>query len=608
MGYKRTLLHACSNGLTSGSTPLLRRLLADPAAIRDIDVGGGPTASGDMVGSPLDKAVHAGWIEGALLLLNSGADVNVRDLEGNTPVITAACDLAPAMGCSDMLRLLALKGANMDAVNHAGRAAVHWAAVNGNTDGVRTLAALGAHVGLVAKNGDTALRLAQAGGHQECAALLQALARDPTACPPRRVLTGEDVLCQLEDVDIVADADLELPEDVVFIQSCVESALLGSQLRASSSKSAVCCDCQLLCIPGICKCLSASGGPTCSELDTVLKSDSYGNQMRTNFFVEELEDDDGSTSAAINLLLEKTKNSRDPKFFANALHVASGPMHERFGGKHITARRVGSAALLAALQAVPGLMPVGIQMGKSWDTRLHKLVKDLDGQKKLDVDVFCTLLLEVDDAVSEQLAANASTQPRMQPVWHVRQTRAWLDHARPCWRAAVRVNGRTIDGLLDVLRDLVLCLRSVTQPLRLGTDSTLKVGSLQMCGPKCLCAAGGCRSGGGVQYPFRLRQTERCGIGAFAETAILPGAPIAQYSGELITEGEVRVFVQGGLLCSPCPWLTHPHHTARRTSASTPQPPARRGTRTFTTWTCPPPSGATCAAPTRARAATRPTP
>ena len=119
--YNRTLLHACAGGLTTSSLALLRRLLsARVSPPLNLDVGAGE------LGTPLDLAIHAGWCEGALLLLNSGASVNAAERTAFTPLMRAAA-LPAGMGGSDLIRLCCIKRANTELRDEDGRTAAHWA-------------------------------------------------------------------------------------------------------------------------------------------------------------------------------------------------------------------------------------------------------------------------------------------------------------------------------------------------------------------------------------------------------------------------------------------------------------------------------------------------
>ena len=101
--YGRTLLHACAGGLTTSSLDLLRRLLTAPVSPPlDLDVGVGE------LGTPLDLAIHAGWSEGALLLLNRGASLDATEKTKFTPLMRAA-SLPAGMGGSVLIRLCCIK-------------------------------------------------------------------------------------------------------------------------------------------------------------------------------------------------------------------------------------------------------------------------------------------------------------------------------------------------------------------------------------------------------------------------------------------------------------------------------------------------------------------
>jgi ankyrin repeat protein len=84
---------------------------------------------------------EAGWghTEKVKLLIESGADVNARDTNGDTPLIAAA-----SMGFEETIRLLLNKGADVNAQNHAGSTALMEAAVMNSPNSVVLLMAGGA--------------------------------------------------------------------------------------------------------------------------------------------------------------------------------------------------------------------------------------------------------------------------------------------------------------------------------------------------------------------------------------------------------------------------------------------------------------------------------
>lgn len=98
--------------------------------------------------TPLFPAVLQGHLEAVQLLLESGADVHIANLDGATPVLFAA-----RAGHGEVLRVLARAGADVNVTDAAGVAAVHLAATNGHAAVVKELAALGANVDAVDLDG-----------------------------------------------------------------------------------------------------------------------------------------------------------------------------------------------------------------------------------------------------------------------------------------------------------------------------------------------------------------------------------------------------------------------------------------------------------------------
>jgi hypothetical protein len=155
----RTQLHFCAeNGLTTS----VKRLLS----IRNINVNVKDDEFGE---TPLDNAALNGHIEIARLLLQNGAEVNVRNNYGNTPLHYAAEN-----GHVDILHLLVENGANLEAQSNYGERALHYAARYGNLPFIQELISR-YHVDINARmnNGETALMLARARFHSTVITFLQ---------------------------------------------------------------------------------------------------------------------------------------------------------------------------------------------------------------------------------------------------------------------------------------------------------------------------------------------------------------------------------------------------------------------------------------------------
>lgn len=95
-----TALHAASG---SGRIDLIEILLQYGA---DVNV------RGDLGRTPLHSAAHQGQVEAARLLLKRGADIEAKDELGMTPLLTAASGREPE--CLDLANLLLDQGAYLD--------------------------------------------------------------------------------------------------------------------------------------------------------------------------------------------------------------------------------------------------------------------------------------------------------------------------------------------------------------------------------------------------------------------------------------------------------------------------------------------------------------
>ena len=157
--YGRTQLHFCAK---NGFTTSVKRLLS----IRNINVN----MKDDWTGwTPLNWAALKGHVEIARLLLQNGAEVNVRDSLDRTPLHYAAL-----FGHVDILHLLVENGADLEAQNNPGERALHIAARYCNLPIIQELISR-YHVDINARENDgrTALMLARARNHSTVIAFLQ---------------------------------------------------------------------------------------------------------------------------------------------------------------------------------------------------------------------------------------------------------------------------------------------------------------------------------------------------------------------------------------------------------------------------------------------------
>jgi hypothetical protein len=143
--YGQTQLHHCAK---NGRTTSVKRLLS----IRNINVN----VKDDVHGStPLHYAAVNGHVEIARLLLQNGADVNVKSDDGFTPLHDAAFN-----GHVDILHLLVENGADLEAQDSDGWRALHEAVCNVHLPFIQELISR-YHVDINARrnDGETALKL-----------------------------------------------------------------------------------------------------------------------------------------------------------------------------------------------------------------------------------------------------------------------------------------------------------------------------------------------------------------------------------------------------------------------------------------------------------------
>jgi len=114
----------------------------------------------------LHAAVRSGNLAEAKRLIALGADVNARDVPGNTPLLYAAWS-----GNAATTSFLLAHGADVNA-QQSGPAALQWAVLAGRTAAVKLLLAAGAHVDVRDLDGRTLLHVAARYGYDQIAELL----------------------------------------------------------------------------------------------------------------------------------------------------------------------------------------------------------------------------------------------------------------------------------------------------------------------------------------------------------------------------------------------------------------------------------------------------
>ena len=137
---------------------LLHRAASDSDAAAEnimalVEVGANVDAVGGY-GTPLHHALEFRNFEVAKSLVKAGADPNVRDKNGHTPLMMAAT------GSAELLELLIDLGAEVNAKQNHDWTALHYAAAHGDKDIIRVLISRGADPHVVDKDGRTPLEVA----------------------------------------------------------------------------------------------------------------------------------------------------------------------------------------------------------------------------------------------------------------------------------------------------------------------------------------------------------------------------------------------------------------------------------------------------------------
>ena len=124
----------------------------------------------DAVGrTPLHIAAEKGYIDVAMFLIEMGANVNVTDANGNTPLIF----IIHKTRDMEIIKRLLEKGAAVNTQNRTGETALMYAAWRGHTNIVHLLLENRADATLKNRQDDTALTLAQSQGHLEIVEMLK---------------------------------------------------------------------------------------------------------------------------------------------------------------------------------------------------------------------------------------------------------------------------------------------------------------------------------------------------------------------------------------------------------------------------------------------------
>ena len=116
------------------------------------------------------EAVRKDRIDEVRALISKGVDVNARDAFGDN----AGLHWAASLGQAEMARLLIDNGADLNIRNNEGDTPLHWAAKEGQKELVVILIIHGADVNALNRRGWTPLRWAEAQSQKEIARILQA--------------------------------------------------------------------------------------------------------------------------------------------------------------------------------------------------------------------------------------------------------------------------------------------------------------------------------------------------------------------------------------------------------------------------------------------------
>jgi ankyrin repeat protein len=117
--------------------------------------------------TPLHSAVLRDHREIVKILLNAGAHVNVTDNDGYTPLLSAVL-----MGYREIVKILLDAGSDVNAVDNDGATPLHWAASENYLEVLKMLLHAGANLNPVDNNGATPLYWAVLMDHREIVKIL----------------------------------------------------------------------------------------------------------------------------------------------------------------------------------------------------------------------------------------------------------------------------------------------------------------------------------------------------------------------------------------------------------------------------------------------------
>jgi ankyrin repeat protein len=181
--------------------------------LRAIEMAGGNANVRNNRGTPaLHYAVDAGNPENVQILLNAGADVNGRDIQGDTALIQSPrVNFRP-----EIIQILLNAGADVNAQNGSGETALMWAARYSESETVKLLLDAGANLELREnEEGNTALMWAARYSESETVKLLLDAGADVSASKFREDPLVLAVIHNLsstlsETVKLLLDAGLDM--------------------------------------------------------------------------------------------------------------------------------------------------------------------------------------------------------------------------------------------------------------------------------------------------------------------------------------------------------------------------------------------------------------